>query len=195
MKLLDRLGRLAVVVGHPAQDAPLVLAKPVRAALARARLDAPVQKMRCQHLAARLRQTLAEDGTGRAVRVRADLTNGAGLVEGFAGDDPAFGWQLQGEDFRLAIKVGKRAVGRGQDPRAAAAEQHASYFDFSYPQAPCSCCRTRTPPAGSPARFLGFAPDFAYRCTSKYLPSQPVRPRLSESITPDTRPDTQSMSS
>jgi hypothetical protein len=151
MNLLDRLGRLAVAVGHPSQDAPLVLAKPVRAALARARLDAPVQKMRCQHLAARLRQTLAEDGTGRAVRVRADLTNATGLVEGFAGDDPAFGWQVQGEDFRLAIKVGKRA------------EQHASYFDLSYLKHLVPAAGPERPQPGSPARFLGFAPDFAYR--------------------------------
>jgi len=163
MNLLDRLGGLALAAGHPAQDAPLVLAKPVRAALARARLDAPIQKMRCQHLAAKLRQTLAEDGTGRAVRVRADLTNATGLIEGFAGDDPAFGWQLQGEDFRLAIKVGKRAAGRGQNTRAAAAEQHASYFDFSYLRHLLPAAGPEHPLPGSPARFLGFAPDFAYR--------------------------------
>ena len=67
------------------------------------------------------------------------------------------------EDFRLAIKVGKRAAGRGQDTRAAAAEQHASYFDFSYLRHLLPAAGPEHPLPGSPARFLGFTPDFAYR--------------------------------
>lgn len=163
MNLLDQLDRLAQAVGLPSQDVPLVLAKPVRAVLAQARLDAPVQKMRCQHLATRLREMLAKDGTAGTVRIRADLTNATGLVEGFAGDNPAFGWQLQGEDFRLAIKVGEQAAGAGPDARAAVAAQHASYFDFSQLRHLVPAAGPEHPQPGSAARFLGFAPDFAYR--------------------------------
>ncbi len=54
-------------------------------------------------------------------------------------------------------------LGTGSTGIEAAAEQHASYFDFSYLKQLVPAAGPEHPKPGSPARFLGFAPDFAYR--------------------------------
>jgi hypothetical protein len=43
------------------------------------------------------------------------------------------------------------------------AEQHADYFDFGYLRDLIPAAGPERPQPGAPDRFLGFAPDFAYR--------------------------------
>jgi hypothetical protein len=52
--LIDRLGELLELVGQPAVDELVMLPRRQRDILDSARLDAPVQKMRCQRIAAEL---------------------------------------------------------------------------------------------------------------------------------------------
>jgi hypothetical protein len=109
----------------------------------------------------KLRQDLETDAA--RLRIRADLTRGTGLIEAFAGNDPEFGWQLQGEDFRLAIRVGVQAADRGQAARAAVADQHAAYFDFTELKRLIPSASHEQPAPDAPTRYLGFAPNFVYR--------------------------------
>lgn len=73
----------------------------------------PVQKLRAHHLAERVRGELAglDD-----VKIQAGLARGIGLVEAFLpfGEDIEAGWQLQGNDWRMAVRVtpGRKQYGR-----------------------------------------------------------------------------------
>lgn len=147
---LDGLARMA---GRPSQDDPVMLPEAQRAALRDARLDAPVQKMRYQQVAAGL--------AARGVSATAGFTRGLGLVQKFTEDPDGqrWGWQLQGDQFRLTIIVpeGHPGHGRDQESRAAREEEaarHPGYFDFS--AVPVSGTATVS-------RYCHYAPDSVYR--------------------------------
>lgn len=91
LRLIGRLGELVELVGQPAIDEPVMLPRQQRQLLETARLDAPVQKMRCQRIASEL--------THRDLAAYAGLTNGTGLVAWFTDSPHGFvwGWQLQGK--------------------------------------------------------------------------------------------------
>lgn len=127
--LADRMTTLNRLVAQPSHDEPLLLPAKARDVLASARLDAPVQKMRCQHIAA----ALARNGISADAR----LTNNLGLVEWYieAADGLLWGWQLQGEQFRLAMIVPEDHPGNGwsADHKAARHEEarkHPEMFTF-----------------------------------------------------------------
>jgi hypothetical protein len=130
LDLMGRLGDLTRLVGHPAPDEPLQLPRSQRDILHTARLDVPVQKMRYQQLAIEL-------GRRGVVGTHTDLTNGTALVDWYT-DSPhgfAWGWQLQGEDFRLAIVVPEGHPGRGNSPKHRAvreeeARRHSDFYTF-----------------------------------------------------------------
>jgi hypothetical protein len=119
--LMERLVNLATLVGLPGDDEPLVLDPASRQRLHRVRLDAPVQKMRCQRVAALVRQSLADQIRDRDLRIKAGLTNAAGFVDAFTQTTPSFGWQLQSGQFRLAMTVGRDHPGNGRNASARAA--------------------------------------------------------------------------
>ena len=149
-----QLEDLARMAGRPSPEEPLMLPPGQRAVLLAARLDAAVQKMRCQQVAAGL--------TARGVPAHAGLTRGTGLVDWFTGSPAGLrrGWQLQGEQFRLAIVVPPGHPGYGRDTKNRAAREEeaarqAGLFDFgSLPAA-----ITTAPAAG----FRHYAPDFVYQ--------------------------------
>lgn len=129
LSLIDRMIALNHLVASPSDEEPLLLPTEVRELLGSARLDAPVQKMRCQHVAARL--------GGSGITAEARLTNNLGLVEWFteAADGLFWGWQLQGEQFRLALIVPEGHPGHGKSAahkaaRQAEARQHPELFGF-----------------------------------------------------------------
>ncbi|MEU6541626.1 hypothetical protein [Streptomyces sp. NPDC047000] len=127
LDLIDRLGDLTRLVGQPGLDEPLQLPRSQRDLLHKARLDVPVQKMRYQQLAVEL-------GSRGLVGAHTDLTNGTALVDWYADSPHGFewGWQLQGEDFRLAIVVPEGHPGRGNSAshRAVREEEARRHFDF-----------------------------------------------------------------
>jgi hypothetical protein len=151
LELVRTLGQLVELVGTPSADEPVVLPARLRAVLARARLDAPVQKMRCQQV--RLALPLAG--------VEAGMTRGEGLVQWFACDDAGLrrGWQLQGEQFRLAVVVPKHHPGHGDGPahRAAREQEAAENAElFAFGEIPGA-----QPQPGT--GFLHYKPGFVYR--------------------------------
>lgn len=152
--LLGDLGTLVSAVGSPGSEEPLMLPKEQRTLLTGARLDAPVQKMRCQAVAALLR--------ARGVAAEAKLTNGTGLVEWFtSGQGLRLGWQLQGEHFRLAAIVPQDHPGFGRNDRARLARQDAAreYLSFFRFDALPTADAVRPADGG----WLRFDPSFVYR--------------------------------
>ncbi|WP_329462279.1 PD-(D/E)XK nuclease family protein [Streptomyces sp. NBC_01431] len=159
--LLGDLGALVSTVGCPSPEEPLMLPKEQRSLLTTARLDAPVQKMRCQAVAALLR--------ARGVAAEAKLTNGTGLVEWFTpGPGLRLGWQLQGEQFRLAAIVPQEHPGFGRNAAARLARQDAAHEYLRF-------FRFDALPTSEPVRpadggWLRFDPSFVYR----YVPMSGV---------------------
>jgi hypothetical protein len=112
LDLIGSLRELHRVAGRPEPGEPLMPSAGVRALLALARLDVPVQKMRFQHAARELTRRLqAEVGSGM-LTVSADVTRATGLVEAFTTGYPRLGWQLQGDDFRLCAEPDPGSPGR-----------------------------------------------------------------------------------
>lgn len=157
LELLGRLEQLITLVATTSSDEPWLLPDTARAQLLSVRLDGPVQRMRAQHLAARVATAVAgEEG----VKFGAGLTNGAGLVEGFRriSGGRRIGWQLQHTAWRLAViydeDSGLHGIGRHEE-RAAAA-QALPWFDFD--AYPLLAGRPSVPATG----FNRFDPNFVY---------------------------------
>ena len=190
---LAHLDELARIAGRPSRDDPVMLPEAQRAVLRAARLDASVQKMRYQQVAAGL--------AAHGMTATAGLTRGTGLVERFTEgpDGLRWGWQLQGDQFRLTIIVPERHPGHGRDPESRAvreeeADRHPGHFDFS------AVLASGTATAG---RYCHYAPDSVYRSVrvpgitveqaiqlgyeysqriSNAAKSDPIRPAMPESV-------------
>jgi hypothetical protein len=98
--------------------------------------------------------------------VYAGLTNNAGLVQWFtdSADGFSWGWQLQGEEFRLAMIVPEDHAGYGRSPGHRAARQeearrHADFFTFGPAE-------DAGPVGPRRVEFGDYRPDFVY----KYIP-------------------------
>lgn len=165
--LISKLVELFDLLGTPSPDEHLLLNLTVQGYLQRARLSAGAQKARASCVARELRKAIAEKGWAD-VQIKYDFTNGMSLLEGFShnavGD--ALGWQLQGEQFRLAVITG---VLRGQACReereAYVADRYSAWFDFAPLEAIAGTIRKNkgNEVRGGRWNFQGYNPDFVYR--------------------------------
>ena len=127
------------------------------------------RRMRCQYIAGQIRRLLAADDGQEPVRVNAGFTRSKGLVEGFTyGDYPRFGWQLQGEQFRLAMVVSESSRGYGKTEqsrtkRCAEADRHSAFFDFNHVRAHATNAGPEQPHPGQEPRYRRYDPSFVYR--------------------------------
>jgi hypothetical protein len=99
----------------------------------------------------------------------AGLTHTVGLAEGFArGRDPEFGWQMQGDKFRLGVDFRSGpGYGAGEDAVAAGCErarQYLEFFDFERVRRLIGEAEGEMP-IGSDS-FNYYSPGFFYR----YMP-------------------------
>lgn len=170
LALVRKLTALVSAFGRPAAAEPLLLPGGISAVLRRARLDAPVQKMRYQYLADRIRAALASEVVRGELTVKATMSRGQGIVELFtAGPSPCFGWQLQEGQFRLVyLTDAGPGHGPGTEQRAvreAEAREYREYFSFDEVREVLGDIGPERPvtPADGPLTFNGFAPDFVYR--------------------------------
>lgn len=167
--MLDRLHRLIDLVGRPDTDEPFQLPREMRQALGSIRLSSPVQKLRAHNLASALRRELHDVDD---VLISAGLTNSIGFVEAFVpvADGVEAGWQLQGAEWRMAIRVGPKHKLYGRDAeqiaaRALLAERSGwPTFDQSPFDSPPFAGLSSGPMSvhGRPA-YGRFSPDFVYR--------------------------------
>jgi len=172
--LMQHLSELALLVGQPDDDEPLVLDQQARDALAGVRLDAPVQKMRCQFVARQIRRRLGPELASR-VKIEATLSNVQGVVQGYASradpDGALVGWQLQGSQFRLQMVLdgpGYRGTSTElRQRRVEFARQRPGWFDFAALRQITGCTAAERPAdTGDGLAFNRFDPNFVYR----YLP-------------------------
>lgn len=169
LNMLARLHALVEAVGCPGPEEPLDLDADTCRELQRLRLDAPVQKMRYQAVATHVRRQLATELPG--IDISAGLSNGKGLVQGsIDGPRPRLGWQLQQQQFRLALVVADHSPGHGRnevarEARYAQAREHDAFFDFSAVRELISSAGPERPlnVEGRPIGFLRFDPNFTYR--------------------------------
>jgi len=123
--------------------------------------------MRFAHLVRQVRMQLPEQTP--PLTLFAGLTNTAGLAEGFArGRDPEFGWQMQGNKFRLGVDFRSGpGYGTGEDAVAAGCErarQYLEFFNFDHVRRLTGEAE-RERPIGSDS-FDHYNPGFCYR----YMP-------------------------
>jgi PD-(D/E)XK nuclease superfamily len=167
LDLLGSLQHLLTALGLPADDEPLPLNATDSKLLATARLNTPVQKMRFAHLVRRVRMQLPEQ-TPR-LTLLAGLTHTVGLAEGFARDrDPEFGWQMQGNKFKLCVNFTSGLdYGTGEDAFAAGckrARQYLKFFDFD--RVRCLIGKAEREMPIERHSFDHYSPGFFYRYMS-----------------------------
>lgn len=167
--MLLALHRLTELVGQPRGDEPFTIDARLKPTLTNARLYGPMQKLRAHHLASLLRDRLSDV---EDVAIAANLTNATGLVEAFVdvAENVEAGWQLQGRDWRMAVRVkpGHQLYGRRVDQVAGrarlAAQSGWATFDLPlFTRPPFAGLRPRPVAADGTAGFGRFSPDFAYR--------------------------------
>ena len=166
LDLCGSLRELHRIAGHPEPGEPLMPSPAVRALLAPARLDVPVQKMRFQHAARELTRDLQAQIKSRKLTVRADVTRATGLVEAFTTGYPRLGWQLQGDAFRLCAEPHPRLAQttRGWGTIEDRARQYAHFFDFGPVHRIIPDAGPAVPTRGDgPLAFKHYRPTFVYQ--------------------------------
>jgi PD-(D/E)XK nuclease superfamily len=141
-------------------DEPVLLSAGEREHLARERVLSLVEKIRAGRFA-QLATSVQPAEIARVGPVAAGLSNTTGLNDWFARGQPGrlFGWQIQGNQFRLAIVLtGPNAESR-EAREQLVTDHYNDYFEFTPPQA---LQATLTPYQGKKP-WLGYEPDMVYR--------------------------------
>jgi hypothetical protein len=155
--MLGTLHQLAERLTHLEPSDPIEIRPEWATDLKRVRLHTGFAKLRSQALA-RLLNDQGPEG------VRGDVTRGQVLLERFervAGSEDLVGWQLQGKQWRLAVRVGSADNGHGKGPENRSrredyvSETYGNYFDLGALDGPLN--------PGNQRRWGAFAPDFVYR--------------------------------
>ncbi len=132
---LGLLVRLQEIVSVRSDDEPLELANAVRAELQHIRMYDAAQKIRARQTLRLLRLRLENTGVDHTkLDTGSGFSNGRSILQAFYAvrPDDLFGWQLQTNQWRLAMIL-KSLGGRGEQARAkreSYARQHGDWFDF-----------------------------------------------------------------
>jgi hypothetical protein len=141
-------------------DEPVLLPTGEREHLARGRVLSLVEKVRVGRFA-QLATNAQPPEIHRAGPVVAGLYHTIGLNDWFVNGRPGrqFGWQIQGNQFRLAVMfVGAHNKSR-EEREQEVTDHYSDYFDFTPPEA----LKGRLTPHQGKKLFLGFDPDMVYR--------------------------------
>ena len=177
---VDRLDAVATAYDPAVDlDTPFALYPKERHLLNEARLLSLVEKVRGGRFA-EIATNLLTSELGDVSHVTAGFSNGYALHDWFL-DGPAgrlLGWQIQGNQFRLAV------IGGTGDPHLHAglqtlvAELYESYFDFTLPDH----LATRSAGIAGKKQWLGYKPSFVYRYNEAHARNHLARaPRASPS--------------
>lgn len=143
-------------------DEPMLLSDEELALLREGRLLPLVLKMRVSRAAEQIRASLSHALSVPVGEVEANLTNAQGLnswfIRGPAGRH--FGWQAQGQQFRLAVITARRDPKRRDEREAVVKREHHNYFDFTLPTGPLEGLLQ---PYTGAKEWLGYEPNFVYR--------------------------------
>lgn len=169
--VVDLLSELAANVVVTDSNETVALPEDVQNALGDDRLTAGLARLRARSVAHRVSQALDAAGIAEAA-VESGFTNDLPLNSWFAPIDRApsarAGWQLQNNQFRLAI-ITPHLEGRSEAERQARyefANANEDLFDFGYLDEILGTAASPTRPSprrNSPLGFNRFDPDFVYR--------------------------------
>jgi hypothetical protein len=169
LDMLATLVDLAADLGCPSPHEPLVLEREYRMYLEQVRLAGAVQKMRCQHVAHQVRARIGGAAADCGLAIMAGFTNNTGIVEGIQMRLPGFSWQLQADQWRLAIRTpeGHPSFGRSaaaRQARLANAVAQADWFDFEPVSQVLGDAPREMPMDRDGIRsYNRYDPDFVYR--------------------------------
>ncbi|MDQ3766140.1 MAG: hypothetical protein M3346_02190, partial [Actinomycetota bacterium] len=164
--LLGLLVRLRDLV-TTSEEEPLELASTARVELQRIRLYGAVQKMRAHETLQLLRrQPEITDMEHKKLSTGSGFTNGHSSLGAFydVGSEVLLGWQLQANQWRLAMIL-KSLSGRGEQARAkreAYALQHEDWFEFDLVKQTLAA-RGHSKLKKGRRVFNHYDPDFIYR--------------------------------
>ena len=171
-RLLVRVRDLCGVKGADL-DEPVQLPDEALRRVRSVRIHDAVQKLRARQIEQTLRKELAPDlpaevdlSSGYAARARTPLLQAFVPVADATRpreERDQIGWQFEGEQFRLAVRVGDPNPTGKKDPARRAAreayveERYGSFFDFDF-------AGVGTAPHPAPKKsWNGYEPDFVYR--------------------------------
>lgn len=162
--MVKRLATLTQLVS-PKSDSDLVeLEADQRNALESSRFGSGMEKVRAAYTMKAIIEHLPSDVEHRE---KIEFTNGTSLLECFypTADDPTveLGWQLQGGQFRLAMRSSRPIYDERQLTAAgeSATALHPQHFSFSDLDAALGTSHTNVMPRDS--GFNGYRPNFVYR--------------------------------
>jgi len=130
------------------------------------RLESVFEKSRVSAVSGDVRQAVRDRGWDASEFIfDSGMTRGLALLSAYRRirDDEYLGWQIQGDQFRLAVKVGTANRGSGRaDREAYVRASYDDWFDFSslYEVAPDLAGLPGR--RGDPNRLNSYEPDFAY---------------------------------
>lgn len=171
VKFVSLLQELVDAVGIPGVDDPIEVDKETNRILEAVRLHDAIGKLRARSaIAAVARSMTVEEELGEIV-FHANFTNSRPLMEAFilCENGDSIGWQLQGTQWRLAIKTAVHVGGTNElrDLRYAYADLvYQDWFDFS--EIPELLGRTISVNSTKEKNgtYTGYKPNFVYRYRS-----------------------------
>lgn len=168
VRFINLLQDLVDVVGSPSTDDSIEVDDEINLVLKAVRLHDAIGKLRTRSAVAAIERTMTEDVGLGEINFKADFTNSKPLMEAFVLCDNGdfIGWQLQGKQWRLAIKTAVHVGDTSdlRDRRYAYAEQvYADWFDFSEIQELIGRSVSVNSSKEKKGTFTGYQPDFVYR--------------------------------
>jgi len=168
VSFISLLHELADDVANPGPNDPLNLPQSVRELLRPIRLHGAMEKFRYRSVAASLQRSMVSILDGAPAEFNVDFTNTSPLIDVFitCQNGDSVGWQYQGEQWRLAIKL-KQHAGTSPELKPLRHETvRRNYLDwFNFARVTDLIGRDVTDVPKSEARggFNSYAPDFTYR--------------------------------
>ena len=168
VKFVLLLQDLVDVVGNPGPDDPIEVDEESNLILKSVRLHDAIGKLRARSAIAAVARSIAVKGDLGEVAFHANFTNSQPLMEAFisCSNGDQIGWQLQGQQWRLAIKtavyVGETSELR--DMRYDHAKQiYGDWFDFSEIPELIGRSVSINSNLEKKGSYNGYKPDFVYR--------------------------------
>jgi len=166
ISMIRNLHLLVSEIGVPGESDGLAIPSGMRPPLRSIRLESVFEKSRVSAVSGDVRQAVRDRGWDASEFIfDSGMTRGLALLSAYRRirDDEYLGWQIQGDQFRLAVKVATANRGSGRaDREAYVRASYDDWFDFSslYEVAPDLAGLPGR--RGDPNRLNSYEPDFAY---------------------------------
>ncbi len=168
VKFITLLQDLVDESGEPGADEPVEVDESTREILSSIRLHDAIGKLRARSAIAAVARSMASQVELSEIIYHANFTNSQPLMEAFLNckNGDSIGWQLQGEQWRLAIKTGVH-VGRSAELRDKrfdhVSRNYGGWFDFSDIPTLIGKSISVNSTKEKNGSYTEYQPDFVYR--------------------------------